>query len=149
MLVCGDWGGPCPICGAAVTFHVAEAVDAGRVLWTAASRCTDCHYVSEDRASPAVFDDIDGIVRQTLVARVGLTRLHVDPDRNRDLRRRSLTVFRRRGITIAEVADVYAALTGPGLTGTPAEMSVLAELLTAEGVQVTLQACRSNHNETV
>lgn len=149
MLVCGDLGGPCPMCGAAVALHVAEAVDAGRVLWTATSRCTDCDYVSEDRASPAVFDDVDGIVRQTLVARVGLTRLQVDPDKNRDLRRRSLAVFRRRGATITEVAEAYAALTGPGLTGTPAEMSVLAEQLTAEGVQVALQPCSSNHNETV
>jgi hypothetical protein len=106
------------------------------------SRCADCGYVDESRASPAVFDDVDGIVRQTLVARVGLTRLHVDPDKNRYLRLRSLAVFRGRGATITEVADVYAALTGHGLTGTPAEMSVLAEQLTVEGVQVVLQQAR-------
>jgi hypothetical protein len=148
MLICGDFDGPCPNCGGAVTFHVAEAVDAGQVMWTATSRCADCGYVDESRASPAVLDNVDAIVRQTLVARVGLTRLHVDPDKNRDLRLRSLAVFRRRGATITEVADAYAALTGHGLTGTPAEMSVLAEQLTAEGVQVVLQPCRSDHDET-
>jgi hypothetical protein len=127
------------MCGAAATFSVAEAVDAGRILWTTTSRCTDCGYVNEDRGSPAEFDAVDAIVRQTLVARVGLSRLHVDPDMNRDVRRHALAVFRRRGATIAEVGAAYAALTGPGLTGTPAEMSVLAEHLTAGGVQVTLE----------
>ncbi len=60
----------------------------------------------------------------------------------------NLTVFRRRRARIAEVADLYSACAGPGLTGTPAEMSVLAEKLTAEGVQVAMQPCQSNHNET-
>jgi hypothetical protein len=95
-----------------------------------------------------VFDEVDGIVRLTPVTRVGLMRLHVDPDKNRDLRPRSLAVFRRRGATITEVADAYAALTGHGLTGTPAEMPVLAEQLTAEGLQVVLQPCRSAQDET-
>ncbi|WP_433200625.1 hypothetical protein ACQP00_29110 [Dactylosporangium sp. CS-047395] len=147
VLLCGDFGGPCPSCGAAVAFHVAEAVDAGRVMWTATSRCGGCGYIEQDRASPAEFDDVAGIVRLTLVAQVGLTRLHADPDENRALRLRSLAVFRRRGATIHEVADAYAALTGPGLTGTPAEMSVLAEHLTAEGVRVTLQPHHADRNE--
>jgi len=95
MLICGDFGGPCPNCGGAVAFHVAEAVDAGQVMWTATSRCADCGYVDESRASPAVFDEVDGIIRQTLLAQVGLTRLHVDPDKNRGLRPRILAVFRR------------------------------------------------------
>ncbi|WP_433618354.1 hypothetical protein ACQP2P_20890 [Dactylosporangium sp. CA-139114] len=146
MLVCGDQGGPCPICGAAAAFHVAEAVEAGRVVWTTTSRSTDCDYVGQDRATPAVFDRVDAIVRQTLLARVGLTRLRADPGQNRDQRRRTLTVFRRQGATIAEVADVYAALTGPGLAGTPAEMAVLAGHLTAEGVQVTLEHSNEDHD---
>ncbi|WP_433063729.1 hypothetical protein [Dactylosporangium sp. CS-033363] len=147
MVICGDPGGPCPMCGAAAAFHVAEAIEAGRVVWTTTSRCTHCNYVSQDRASPALFDRVAAITRRTLLARVGLTRLRADPGENRDRRRRTLTVFRRQGATIAEVADAYAALTGPGLTGTPAEMTVLAEHLTAEGVQVTLEHSSDDHAE--
>ncbi|WP_432825171.1 hypothetical protein [Dactylosporangium sp. CA-092794] len=148
VLICGDLEGPCPSCGGAVSLHVAEAVEGDRVVWTATSRCADCGYTDESCASPAEFDNFDSIVRQAVVARVGLTRLHVDPDENRELRLRSLAVLRRRGATIADVADAYAALTGHGLTGTPAEMAILAKQLTAAGVQVTLHSAGTDRDST-
>jgi hypothetical protein len=51
---------------------------------------------------------------------------------------RALTVFRKRGVTIAETARASADFAGEGLTGTPAEMAVLADQLAAAGVAVTL-----------
>ncbi|WP_327000985.1 hypothetical protein OHA72_38460 [Dactylosporangium sp. NBC_01737] len=47
-------------------------------------------------------------------------------------------MFRKRGVTIAETARAYADFAGDGLTGTPAEMSVLADRLAAAGVAVAL-----------
>jgi hypothetical protein len=138
-LICGELGGPCPVCGAAIDLHVTEGVDGGRVVWTATSRCPACGYTDESTAPPAFFDNHESIVRQTLVARVGLARVRIDPE-NRDQRLRSLAVLRRRGATIAEVAESYAALTGPGLVGTPAETSLLAEELSAEGVRAAVGA---------
>lgn len=112
------------------------------------SRCGDCGYTDEMRASPVVFDKLDTMIRQALIARVGLARLHVAPDGDRARRLRSFAVLRGRGATIAEVATAYAALTGNGLIGTPAEMSVLAEQLTAAGIQVTLQPYDTDRGAT-
>ncbi|MER7276302.1 hypothetical protein ABT369_17805 [Dactylosporangium sp. NPDC000244] len=138
VLTCGDLGGPCPRCDGAISLHVAETVEGDRLLWIVTSRCVDCGHVDEMRDRPGVFD-FDSIVRQTLIDRVGLTRLRADPAANRGLRLRALAVFRKRGATVAETADACAALTGDGLAGTPAEMAILAGQLAAEGIQVTLQ----------
>ncbi|WP_432983985.1 hypothetical protein [Dactylosporangium sp. CA-233914] len=137
-LICGDLGGPCPRCSGAISLRVAEMVEGDRLLWTVTSQCLDCGYTDEMHDRPDVFDS-ESIVRQTLIDQVGLTRLRADPDTNRGLRLRSLAVFRKRGATIAEAADACAALTGHGLAGTPGEMAILADQLTAQGVRVTLQ----------
>lgn len=134
-LVCGDdFNGPCARCGAPILLHVAEILDGDRIIWIVTTRCVSCPYtvVSQDR--PASFDRVDAIVRQTLIARVGLARLRADPEVNRALRLRALALFRRQGATVIGAADAYAVLTGEGLTGSPAEMAVLAARLTAAGL---------------
>lgn len=138
VLYCGDLNGPCPRCGDAVSLHVAEAVDGDAVIWTVTSQCVECRYTDVIQDRPGMFDALDATIRQTLVARVGLTRVHADPVANRPLRLRALAMYRRHGATITGAAHDYAALTDAGITGTPAEAALLARRLTAEGLRVTL-----------
>ncbi|MEV4135002.1 hypothetical protein AB0J72_22850 [Dactylosporangium sp. NPDC049742] len=134
-LVCGDdFNGPCARCGAPVLLHVAESLEGDRITWTATTRCVSCPYTVASQDQPAFFDRVDVIVRQTLIARVGLTRLRADPEVNRTLRLRALALFRQQGATVVGAADTYTELTGEGLTGSPAEMAVLAARLTAAGL---------------
>ncbi|TWG28083.1 hypothetical protein FHX75_111234 [Micromonospora palomenae] len=79
-----------------------------------------------------------GIVREALIARVGLVRLQADPAASGRLRVRLLAAFRKGGATISEAAGAYTALTGLGITGTPSEMKLLADRLTAAGATVLL-----------
>lgn len=148
VLYCGDLNGPCPRCGDAVSLHVAEAVDGDGdgVLWSITSQCVGCRHTDVMQDRPGVFDALDATIRQALVARVGFARVHADPGVNRTLRPRALAMFRRQGATIAGAAHDYAALTGVGITGTPAETALLASHLTAEGMQVTLH--HHDHDRT-
>lgn len=138
VLYCGDHNDPCPRCGDDVVLHVAEAVDGDGIMWTLTSQCVGCRHTDVTHDRPAVLDAVDPTIRQALVARVGFARVHADPGANRALRLRALALFRRRGATIADAAHAYATLTDGGITGTPAEMTLLAEHLTAEGIRVSL-----------
>jgi hypothetical protein len=137
-LYCGDHNDPCPRCGDDVSLHVAEAVDGDKIVWILTSQCVGCRHTDVTQGRPAVLDAVDPTIRQALVARVGHARVHADPDANRTLRLRALALFRRRGATIAGAAHAYASLTDAGITGTPAEMALLADYLTAEGIAVSL-----------
>jgi len=141
-LVCGDeFNGPCPHCGAPISLHVAESLEGDRITWTATTRCLSCPYTVASQEAPSVFDSLDAIVRQTLIARVGLARLRADPEVNRAVRSRALALFRRQGATVVGAADTYAALTDEGLTGSPAEMGLLAaQLITAGLLSFTVSA---------
>jgi hypothetical protein len=77
-------------------------------------------------------------LRQVLIARDGLVRLRGDPAVNNPLRVRLLRVFRRYGVSISEASDAYARLTGAGITGTSAEMDLLARRLAAAGAVTEL-----------
>ncbi|MFI7650805.1 hypothetical protein ACIBTZ_32750 [Micromonospora sp. NPDC049460] len=78
------------------------------------------------------------IERSALIARVGLVRLQADPDASRLIRVRLLRVFRKQGATIDEATSAFAALIGSGLLGTPAEMALLSNRLTAAGATLWL-----------
>jgi hypothetical protein len=127
---------PCWSCDGTASGVVTEAIDGDVVVWTISLRCSGCGRTTETHEPGVVADNI---VRQALVARVGLVRLQADPDTSRVLRLPLLASFRRNGATIGEAAESYARLTGAGLTGTPAEMRLLANRLTAEGATVTLK----------
>ncbi|MEU5939229.1 hypothetical protein ABZ807_08550 [Micromonospora sp. NPDC047548] len=45
---------------------------------------------------------------------------------------------KQQGATIGEASSAFAALTSSGILGTPAEMRLLAERLTAAGATVSL-----------
>jgi hypothetical protein len=77
-------------------------------------------------------------LRQVIVARDGLARLRGDPEVNNPLRVRLLKVFRQYGVSISEASDAYARLTDAGVTGTSAEMCLLARRLAAAGAVTEL-----------
>jgi hypothetical protein len=133
----------CFDCHGTTSSTVAEVIEGDRVVWIISSRCEGCGRADELREWAVAFDDGDD-VRQALIARVGLARLHADPDDSRAVRLKLLAVFRRRGATLVEAAEAYADLTGPGLTGTPAEMMVLSDQLTAVGASVSLRPDRTD-----
>ncbi|MEV4134966.1 hypothetical protein AB0J72_22665 [Dactylosporangium sp. NPDC049742] len=126
---------PCASCGGISRSWVTEVLYYGRIERSVSTRC-ECGAAWEECG----MDGFSGIYREALVARVGLARVHADPEVNRPLRARLLVVFRRYGMTIAEAVDAYARLTGDGVTGTPAETQLLADRLAAAGGTVTTAA---------
>jgi hypothetical protein len=126
---------PCAECGAATVGVVTEAVDGDRLAWAVSIRCSGCGSATELDG----WGEMPTILRTALVARVGLVRLRADPDASRPLRRCLLGVFRKHGATIGEAVSALAALTGSGILGTPAEMRLLAERLTAAGATVSVE----------
>ncbi|MEV0570751.1 hypothetical protein [Dactylosporangium sp. NPDC050588] len=126
---------PCASCGGTSRSWAQESVIYGRVESSVSMRC-DCGAASE----ACDWGPLTGIAREAFIARVGLVRVHADPEVNRPVRVRLLAVFRRDGMTIAEAVDAYARLTGDGITGTPAETQLLADRLAAAGGTVTTAA---------
>ncbi|NYF57750.1 hypothetical protein [Micromonospora purpureochromogenes] len=125
---------PCAECGAATAGVVTETVNGDRLAWAVSTRCSGCGSATELDG----WGEMPAIVRTALAARVGLVRLRADPDASRPLRVRLLGVFRKHGATIGEAASAFAALTGSGILGTPAEMRLLAERLSAAGATVSV-----------
>jgi hypothetical protein len=118
-----------------------EAVEGGRLAWAVSIRCGGCGSAAEVDG----WDEMPAVVRVALVARVGLVRLRADVDVGDPPRVLLLAVFRRRGATVGEAATAYAALTGPGIVGTPAEMQLLADQLADAGVTVA----RTPHDDSM
>jgi hypothetical protein len=67
--------------------------------------------------------------RQAVLDRDGVARVRVDPQSGHALRVPILRLLRRYGATVAEAADTFTRLTGAGLTGTKAEMRLIANRL--------------------
>jgi hypothetical protein len=127
---------PCSYCDGTASGVVTEAIEGDLVVWTTSLRCSGCGRTTETVEPGGMADKI---VRQALVARVGLVQLQAEPDSSRVLRLRLLALFRRNGATVGEATEAYARLAGAGLIGTPAEMQLLANRLTTEGATVSLK----------
>ncbi|WP_377475778.1 hypothetical protein [Plantactinospora endophytica] len=125
----------CAVCGAETAGVVTEAVDGGRLAWTVSTRCSGCDAVTE----LCGWDEMPAVVRTALIARAGSVRLRVEPVAARPLRVRLLGVFRGQGATIGEASSAITALSTTGILGTPAEMELLAQRLTAAGASVSLE----------
>jgi hypothetical protein len=125
---------PCVKCGAATASVVTETVDGDRLAWAVSTRCRGCGSATELDG----WGELPAIERSALIARVGLVRLRADPDASRLIRVRLLRVFRKQGATIDEATSAFAALIGSGLLGTPAEMALLSNRLTAAGATLWL-----------
>lgn len=85
------------------------------------------------------WDDTPADVRASILAEDGLTPVTADPGVDRLA---VLAVLRRAGRSLREAADTYTRLTTGGLTGTAAEMRLLANRLTAAGAHVDLRSAR-------
>ncbi|GAA1557615.1 hypothetical protein GCM10009827_093180 [Dactylosporangium maewongense] len=126
---------PCAQCGGISRSWPEESVIYGRIESSVSMQC-DCG--AEGVACD--WGPLIGIAREAFIARVGLARVHADPEVNRPVRVRLLAVFRRDGMTIAEAVDAYARLTGDGIIDTPAVTQLLADRLAAAGGAVTTAA---------
>jgi hypothetical protein len=62
---------------------------------------------------------------------LGVARVRIDPESARALRVPVLRMLRRYGAGLDQAAETFTRLTGDGLTGTPAEMRLLAGRLDA------------------
>lgn len=97
-------------------------------VWVQCPRCGPAEVVCGRDEPP---DD----VREAVLARDGGARLTAHADGNRVA---ILRVLRRDGRPLDAATRAYARLTGPGLTGTEAELRLLAGRLEAAGARVTL-----------
>src|SRR5688572_1031623 len=125
---------PCGQCGATATVEIGQSVVGGRIEWGVSIRCPRCGYDEQQCGR----DEMPADLRDLLIGQDGLATLVGDREANRALRVRLLAVLRRRGATIEEAVAGYAALNDAGITGTAAEMELLADELTAAGAIVRL-----------
>ncbi|WP_238009956.1 hypothetical protein KZZ52_34920 [Dactylosporangium sp. AC04546] len=108
----------------------------GQLVWSVETSCGGCGA----EAIECGWNDMPEAVRAELLAQDGPARLRLDPVAARPLRVRLLAALRRSGGgSLAEVARLFERLTGDGITGTEAEMRLLAGRLAAEGARVDLQ----------
>ncbi|GIJ43494.1 hypothetical protein Val02_03800 [Virgisporangium aliadipatigenens] len=126
----------CATCGAPVRPVVSERAEPrlNRTAWAVETRCGAC----------GAAEVVDGWgeppedVRAALVARDGLTRLTVDPATATKLR----TVQALRHVAATSIPEALARheeLITTGLTGRPAPMELLADLLRDAGVAVVVR----------
>ncbi|MEV0732497.1 hypothetical protein [Polymorphospora sp. NPDC050346] len=127
---------PCLRCGASSRGVVTQAIDGDRLTWGITSRCEGCADEGEDDGG--AWGRMPDDLRQALIAGVGLARLRADPEVTRPLRLQVLRMFRRYGASISEASDTYDRLTDAGVTGTPAEMRLLARQLETVGTRTRL-----------
>jgi hypothetical protein len=126
-----DLDRPCDSCGGTAVADPGIDVVDGRLVWSVSVRCPACGAAVEVCGRDEPPDD----VRAAVLARDGVARLTVDAGANRVA---VLRVLRRDGRTLDAAADAYARLTGDGLTGTGAELRLLAGRLEAAGARVTV-----------
>jgi hypothetical protein len=105
-----------------------------RLAWSISSWCDGC----EARIECCGWDEMPAEFRQVVLDRDGIARVRVDPESAYALRVPILRVLRRYGATLEEAADTFMRLTGGGLTGTQAEMRLLADRLEATNAVVQL-----------
>ncbi|MCP2328349.1 hypothetical protein HDA40_006856 [Hamadaea flava] len=126
---------PCATCGESMAGYVSEAIAGHRLVWAVSMRCDGCGAALEIDDS----GEMPAPVRAALVARVGLVRLHVEPESARGLRVPLLAVFRKQGMTYSEAIAAYNDIIAGGVAGTPAEMKLLAGLVNATGATPVLR----------
>lgn len=126
-------GAACAQCAAVTVVEASETVVADRLAWSATIRCPSCG----DIEMQCGWDVTPERWRDLVIRDAGSTTIRADPAAARPFRARLLSVFRRSGATIAESVTRYQTLTGPGITGTPAEMKLLAARLAKAGATVT------------
>jgi len=127
---------PCPRCGALLRGQLSEAVDGDRLFSSVSWVCDRC----SDRLISCDGGTLPADYRQLLLDRDGIGRLRVDPASARPRRLAILRVLRRYGATLPEASDTYARLTGPGVSGTRAEVLLLANRLSTTGVQTQMDS---------
>ncbi|WP_432825169.1 hypothetical protein [Dactylosporangium sp. CA-092794] len=118
---------PCPQCGAPLLSVPGQIVVGDRLEWSISSTCNGCKAQIEYCGA----DEMPEEFRQVVLARDGVARVRIDPESARALRVPILRVLRRYGATVDEAADTFRRLAGAGLTGTQAEMRLLADRLDA------------------
>jgi hypothetical protein len=122
---------PCAGCGGTIRVEISELVFSGRIEWSVHDRCDNCGF--------EVYECGDGVMpepqRSMLIEQSGLSRVRADAG-SRPLRVRLMKVFRDGGAGLAEASDAVERLTHDGVTGTRAEMELLAERLRAAGATV-------------
>ena len=124
----------CGACGAVAGVVVTQTLVEDRIAWAVSTRCGQCG----DAQEQCGWDEMPSSWRDALVAQEGLTRIRTDRESSQPAKARLLSVFRKRGATIAEAIEAYESLTDGGIVGTPAEMKLLARRLTSVGAIVSL-----------
>jgi hypothetical protein len=125
---------PCPDCGALIRGVPGQAVVDGRLAWSISFACDRCSFRTEECG----WDELPDGLRRLLLDRDGTARLRVNPEIGATLRLSILRVLRQDGTTLTEATVGYARLTGVGVTGTTAEMQLLASRLRAIGTATQL-----------
>jgi|tagenome__1003787_1003787.scaffolds.fasta_scaffold20839960_2 hypothetical protein len=116
---------PCAQCGAPLCAVPGQIVVEDRLAWSISSMCDGC----EARIECCGWDEMPAEYRQVVLDRDGVARVRVNPESGYALRVSILRVLRRYGATLEEAADTFTRLTGAGLTGTRAEIRLLADRL--------------------
>lgn len=122
---------PCDRCGATLLASPGQNVVGDRLAWSVSVRCAGCGAAEE----VCGWDDTPADVRAAIIARDGAARLRADAAD----RVAVLAALRRDGRSLSDAADTYRRLTTDGLTGTAAEMRLLADRLAGAGARITLR----------
>jgi hypothetical protein len=125
---------PCPDCDALIRGVPGQTVVNGRLAWSISFACDRCSFRTEECG----WDELPHGLRQLLLARDGTARLRLKSEIGAAPRLPILRVLRQDGTSLTEATTYYARLTGAGLTGTTAEMQLLADRLHAIGAGTQL-----------
>ena len=109
--------------------HLSQFVLHGGIEWSIHRRCDDCGVETDECGR----GDTPEPLRAALIDQCGLARLRVDAAESRPLRVRLMKVLRDDGAGLTAAKKAFEQLTGEGLTGTHAEMQLMAERLGAAG----------------
>ncbi|MDG6105644.1 hypothetical protein Daura_13145 [Dactylosporangium aurantiacum] len=124
---CGD-------CGGSVRVEISQSVIHGGIEWSIHRACGGCGREAYECGR----GDLPEGARAALVEQCGLTRVRAGGGVPGAARLKVMRVFRDGGAGLAEAAGAVERLAGEGLTGTRAEMELLAGRLRAAGAPVSL-----------
>ncbi len=119
----------CDDCGGSMRLHLSQSVVYGAIEWSIYRRCDDC--ASESYACG--HGETPEPLRAALIDQCGPARLRIDRVESSPVRVRLMRVLRDGGAGLAEAKETLDRLTGEGVTGTRAEMELLAGRLSAAG----------------
>ena len=109
--------------------HLSQFVFHGDIEWSVHRECDGCGVGAYECGR----GDTPEPLRAALVDQCGLAHLRVDDTGSRPLRVRLMKGFRDAGASLVEAREACERLAGEGMTGTHAEMQLLAERLGAAG----------------